>query len=442
MSVIQQSSFSARSLSSSSSRSISSVSQAGGWMQQGRLSTGPYLGQRAFSVYGGAGESGVRISTSVFPADSLNQYGGTSVIGDEKITMQNLNDRLASYLAKVRSLESANSKLELQIKEFYGKRTLVTRDHAGYFATIAELRDQIARRHSANQSVILQIDNAQLAAEDFRVKYEIEANMRTTVEADVARLRGVRDGLTLTISDLEMRIEGLKEELQYMKKNHEEEMTQVRIQQSGNVNVEVDSAQSVDLTKVLEEMREQYESVMVKNKLELEKWFQAKVDSLQTQIITHTTTVKESSTQLSELKRTYQSLEINRQSLLTEMQLLQQNVEEAKSRYSMQLSQQQMTITALETELQQLRLSIEQQQISYNQLLDIKMRLELEIAEYRRLLEGEQTVQKKSVIISKVVEKVEEHKPHIERRVKTITEEVVDGKVVSSAVDTTVETIQ
>lgn len=54
-------------------------------------------------------------------------------------------------------------------------------------------------------------------------------------------------------------------------------MRLLRVQQSGTVNVEVDSTESVDLTKVLEEMREQYESVVVKNKLELEKWFKAKV---------------------------------------------------------------------------------------------------------------------------------------------------------------------
>lgn len=47
---------------------------------------------------------------------------------------------------------------------------------------------------------------------------------------------------------------------------------------SGNVNVEVDNrSDQVDLSKVLEEMREQYESAMVKNKQDQEKWFNAKV---------------------------------------------------------------------------------------------------------------------------------------------------------------------
>lgn len=46
--------------------------------------------------------------------------------------------------------------------------------------------------------------------------------MRTNVEGDVVRLRGVRDSLTLSISDLEVQIEGLKEELVYLKSNHDE----------------------------------------------------------------------------------------------------------------------------------------------------------------------------------------------------------------------------
>ncbi|XP_024115303.1 keratin, type I cytoskeletal 42 [Oryzias melastigma] len=360
----------------------------------------------------------------------------------EKLTMQNLNQRLSRYLEKVRSLEEKNGKLELKIREFCLKKKAVPHDFRKYLETISDLRAQISRRWSKNQSVAILMDNLSLAADDFRMKYEVELGLRNAVDADILRLRNVRDSLTLRVSDLEMTVETLREELMSLKKNHSEEMHQLQVGPTGEVNVEVDAADSVDLTEVLEEVRVSYEAVLRKNKLELETWYQSKMESLQKEIVSCTTEVKTFQTELTELRRTHQNLEIKRQSVCAEVQLLRENLEEVNLLCGVRLSQRQETVHTLEMELQELRVSLQQSQGRYSVLLELRTKLEAEIAEYRRLLGGEHQEKKRDVIICVVTEEVEEPKQHVEKRVRTIVEEIIDGQVVSSSEKTQVQTIQ
>lgn len=311
--------------------------------------------------------------------------------GNEKITMQNLNDRLASYLDKVRALEQANGELEVKIRDWYQKQGPgPSRDYNHYFKTIEDLRDKILGATIDNSKIVLQIDNARLAADDFRTKFETEHALRLSVEADINGLRRVLDELTLARTDLEMQIESLKEELAYLKKNHEEEITALRSQVGGQVSVEVDSTPGVDLAKILSEMRSQYEIMAEKNRKDAEATYLARIEELNTQVAVHSEQIQISKTEVTDLRRTLQGLEIELQSQLSMKAALEGTLAETEARYGVQLSQIQSVISGFEAQLSDVRADIERQNQEYKQLMDIKSRLEQEIATYRSLLEGQE----------------------------------------------------
>uniref|UniRef100_A0A4W2ITP0 Keratin 15 n=1 Tax=Bos indicus x Bos taurus TaxID=30522 RepID=A0A4W2ITP0_BOBOX len=363
---------------------------------------------RAPSLLGVGGSGNMSMSSSRFSMGLGGGYGGGYTCnlgggfgssfgtvdnllgGSEKETMQNLNDRLASYLDKVRALEEANADLEVKIHDWYKKQGPgPARDYSHYFKTIEELRSKILAATIDNASLVLQIDNARLAADDFRTKYETELNLRLSVEADINGLRRVLDELTLARADLEMQIESLKEELAYLRKNHEEEMNSLRGQVGGDVNVEMDAAPGVDLSRILNEMRDQYEKMAEKNRKDAEDWFFSKTEELNREVATNSELVQSGKSEISELRRTLQNLEIELQSQLSMKAGLESTLAETECRYAAQLQQIQGLISSIEAQLSELRSEMECQNQEYKMLLDIKTRLEQEIATYRSLLEGQ-----------------------------------------------------
>lgn len=121
---------------------------------------------RAASTYGGAGGHGTRISTasamslrsaprsgsisasSAFKVSSAGMGTGSGGslkmgMGNERGHMQNLNDRLATYLETVKRLEQENGKLEHKIREALEKGGPEARDNSKYNSILDDLRNKV-----------------------------------------------------------------------------------------------------------------------------------------------------------------------------------------------------------------------------------------------------------------------------------------------------------
>lgn len=69
---------------------------------------------------------------------------------------------------------------------------------------------------------------------------------------------------------------------------------------------------------------------------------------------------------------------------------LEGNLVETGQKYSEEMERLQATLSQMEENLSQLRLDMQRTKTDYEQLLRVKQNLEMEIATYRRLLEGEE----------------------------------------------------
>uniref|UniRef100_A0A3Q4HTU3 Keratin 18a, tandem duplicate 2 n=1 Tax=Neolamprologus brichardi TaxID=32507 RepID=A0A3Q4HTU3_NEOBR len=357
----------------------------------------------AHSVTGGAGGRGTKISSTSYGSRVGSGFGGgydyqslssgstsgVMGIGSEKHAMQRLNDRLANYLETVRNLEKANAVLEVKIREATENRgPLEGRDYSKYYTIIEGLRAQILDMTRANAQYAISLDNASLASDDLRTKYEYELSMRQTVEADVSRLRKILDDTNVTRLHLESEIESLQEELISLKKNHEREVDELRVQiaQAG-VHVDVDAPKGQDLARIMEEIRAKYEKIALQNQQELEAWHNSQIAT--------------------------KCLQWCFSLISSQKASLEAALHDIERRYNLELEKYNEIILSLQEELAHIRSSIQQNTNEYEALLNIKVKLEAEIAEYRRLLDDAVDLKKIQVV--------------------TVTQTVVDGKVVSES---------
>ncbi|XP_040294380.1 keratin, type I cytoskeletal 19-like [Bufo bufo] len=335
----------------------------------------------------GHGHGAVHCGHSYGIHHGWNNTGLLSI--NEKETLQHLNQRLSSYLDKVHSLEQENALLERKICEWYANNAPISLpDSSQYSGTIQEIQNMILSTTMENARLERQKDNAQQATIDLRRRYQMEVNLRHSIEFDIAEQSKALSEFNMTVQDLERQVQCLQEELFQMKNNHAGEVSFLRQQLGARVNVEMNAAPSVDLSQVLSEVRDEYENLMERNLMEVESMFQTRSAELNQEVSIGAEQLQTTSNEIIDLKRSVQALEIELQTQMSLNNALGSTLAETEATFSAQLAQLQCLIDNIEAPLAQIRSTLERQNYQYQLLMDQKNQLDMEISTYRHLLDG------------------------------------------------------
>uniref|UniRef100_A0A8C1MUR4 Desmin b n=1 Tax=Cyprinus carpio TaxID=7962 RepID=A0A8C1MUR4_CYPCA len=383
--------------------------------------------------YGGMGET---LDFSL--ADALNQeFLHTRT--NEKAELQHLNDRFANYIEKVRMLEQQNQALVIEVERLRGREP--TRIADLYEDEMRELRREIEMVTSHRSRVEVERDNLADDLQKLKLRLQEEIALREEAENNLAAFRADVDAATLARLDLERRVETLQEEIAFLKKIHEEEIRELQAQmQETQVQIQMDMSKP-DLTAALRDIRAQYEGIAAKNIAEAEDWYKSKVSDLNQAVSKNNEALKQAKLDTMEYRHQIQSFTCEIDSLKGTNESLMRQMRDMEDRHGREAGAFQDNIARLEAEIANMKDEMARHLREYQDLLNVKMALDVEIATYRKLLEGEESrivmpMQSYSTISFR--ETSPEHQQrasemHSKKTVLIKTIETRDGEVVSES---------
>ncbi|XP_036387702.1 keratin, type I cytoskeletal 18-like [Megalops cyprinoides] len=316
------------------------------------------------------------------PLDEV--FGG---IGNEKHTMRQLNSRLTAYVQQVKKLSGANRRLEMKIQQTQLSSGLEEEDFEHYYSIIENLHKEFLASTMANARIALEIESQAFALEDFKNKYRAEHKLRQETQADIAQMKRFIDDNTVKYLNLESEVERLTKEIITLKKTHKEERARIRAEiNESMVEVKVDGPTQPDLEEIMDEMRAKYEKIIQRNTDEIRRWYQSQLSEMQQQMSLSLKAQKEAKVELKEQHRKEQTMQVQLHSCRGQICALESSLVKAQRQSNEEMESCNKEIVQLEEALASVRDKARDQQERYRALLHLKIKLEEEIENYRRIL--------------------------------------------------------